>query len=299
MEYSTIGQKIHSGRIVELFIEKSPSIPEHCSNRLRLIIIEKGSVIISGPGGRSFIEAPALFCINNKETISIGENDNLVLRTIYFSPVIINSKFGDTVLNKREYGQLTHTETQDLRWLNPFVQKEDLKKRYIKLGVSSARTILKLSDLMENELKEQPDPFWPCRSRSFFLEILYSIYHLKNRYDIFKSEIDVKEGFFEKILVYLHSNYMEDITLHSLTQKFNLNRTKINKMFTNVTGQAVITYLINFRIKLACFILRDTKRPVKEIAYQTGFNDLSNFGRMFKKVTNYSPSQYREEYNWM
>lgn len=128
---------------------------------------------------------------------------------------------------------------------------------------------------------------------------MFSINNYQTKYKSFKSEIETDSDKFECIILYLHNNYMQDISIDFLVKKFSINRTYINDLFIQNTGKSIIKYLIELRIKLACLVLRDTLRPRNEVAYQSGFNDVTNFGRAFKKAIKLTPSQYREKYNWM
>lgn len=64
-------------------------------------------------------------------------------------------------------------------------------------------------------------------------------------------------------------------------------------------GKTVIQYLIGLRIRFACFLLRDTTVPVKELVWRSGFNDLAHFNRTFKRITSMTPLEYRKEYCFM
>ncbi len=299
MDFTTNGKEIHKGRIVPLFIDDENIIFENHKSTFRLLVVESGSVLLELNNNMVFVESPAIFCINNRDILTIKKEASLDIKTIYFKPEIINSRFGENFLTEEEISELSFTESQDHRWLNPFYFDNEEISRYVKLGPSSLKKLLTSCESLSRELSTQPDGFWPCRSRSIFLEILFSIHNMQRTYDSFKNTISGDTGFLENIMLFLHTNYMEDISLTMLVEKFSINRTKINDMFINTTGKSVIKYLIDLRIKLACLILRDTLRPIKEVAYQTGFKDTTHFGRTFKKVIELNPTQYREEYNWM
>jgi len=243
MDYSQIGKVIYPGRIVELYTESNTPLVEQCKDRFRMLILEKGSFILSVNDQQILLEAPSFFCINSKDKVLIGSREEVSYRVIYFSPVIINSKFDDSVVFGRDFSQLTHTETQDLIWLNPFLSEERVKDSFIKSGPTSLKKVLHLYGLMEAELEEQPDYFWPCRSRSFFLEILYTLHRFQSRFKDLKREVHWKDSQVDNILVYLHTHYHQSITLTSLVEKFNMNRTKLNNLVVKATGKPVITYL--------------------------------------------------------
>lgn len=56
-----------------------------------------------------------------------------------------------------------------------------------------------------------------------------------------------------------------------------------------------IEYVIQFRLRKAAELLQHSTLPVLEIAAQSGFNNLSNFNRQFKKYYQLTPSQYRKK----
>ena len=56
-------------------------------------------------------------------------------------------------------------------------------------------------------------------------------------------------------------------------------------------------YLSDERTQRATRLLCEEALPITEIAYQSGFQSISNFNRVFNKITHYSPSEYRKKYN--
>lgn len=299
MDFTTIGLEIHKGRIVPLYINNENRVLENHTSSFRLLVVESGTILLELNNKTFFVESPAIFCVNNRDSLTIKKEVNLKLKTIYFKPEIINSRFGDNFLTDREISKLSFTESQDHRWLNPFYFDNQEISRYVKLGPSSIQKLLISCESLTGELNNQPDGFWPCRSRSIFLEMLFLVHNMQTTYDSFKNSISEDSGYLENIMIFLHTNYKEDISLPMLVEKFSINRTKINEMFIKTTGKSVIKYLIDLRIKLACLILRDTLRPIKEVAYQSGFKDTTHFGRTFKKIIELNPSQYRQEFSWM
>ena len=79
---------------------------------------------------------------------------------------------------------------------------------------------------------------------------------------------------------------MEDIAKKVVMDKFCLLKT-----YKKVTGVTPIQFLINYRIEYACFLLKQGYR-INEVAYECGFNDISNFSVRFKKVIGVPPSKF-------
>ncbi len=67
----------------------------------------------------------------------------------------------------------------------------------------------------------------------------------------------------------------------------------IRHEFKKHYGVSPIQYLINRRMEYAKHLLNTSGMSVKQIAYQCGFENEYYFSRIFKKLTGYSPSQYR------
>ncbi|MZL71105.1 helix-turn-helix domain-containing protein [[Ruminococcus] torques] len=60
-------------------------------------------------------------------------------------------------------------------------------------------------------------------------------------------------------------------------------------------GLGAIEYLNQVRIRSACDLLRNTDRSISDIAFDTGFHNLSNFNRQFRTKVGCSPQTYRKE----
>jgi AraC family L-rhamnose operon regulatory protein RhaS len=161
------------------------------------------------------------------------------------------------------------------------------------------RSLQQLFVRLANELEEQKDGFWSCRSRSYLIEILFLLQRIFLVPDP-DSEILLNNNseFVGQAMLFLHANYSRKITMVELSRRLNMNRTTLNERFREETGMTATTYLIDLRIRLACQMLRDTLIPVSEIASRVGFNDTAHFTRTFRKLTLCSPSDYRQSNSW-
>ena len=68
-------------------------------------------------------------------------------------------------------------------------------------------------------------------------------------------------------------------------------------IFKQQTGTSCIEFIIQARLNAACEELRNSVKPVLEIATDVGFNNLSNFNRQFKHYYDQTPSQYRKTHS--
>jgi AraC-like DNA-binding protein len=85
----------------------------------------------------------------------------------------------------------------------------------------------------------------------------------------------------------------EPLPLSALAGSVGLSPFHFLRVFRSVTGTTPHQYLIGARLRLAVRMLLDTQLPVTQIAYDVGFQDLSNFVNTFRRVIGCSPGAYR------
>lgn len=95
---------------------------------------------------------------------------------------------------------------------------------------------------------------------------------------------------------YIGQNYMKDLTLTQLAKKYHLSKYYLSHLFKKTTGYAPIEYLNMYRLAIARNLLVESGLTVSEICRKTGFSDLSNFCRSFKKHFGCSPTVYRKKF---
>ncbi|MBZ2199531.1 AraC family transcriptional regulator [Occultella gossypii] len=97
------------------------------------------------------------------------------------------------------------------------------------------------------------------------------------------------------VRAWLDQHYLEQHSLGSLAERAHLERTYFSTRFSQVVGMSFSEYVIRLRIRYAAGLLQTTERTVSEISRASGFRDLSNFGRAFKRLTGVAPRQFRRE----
>lgn len=101
----------------------------------------------------------------------------------------------------------------------------------------------------------------------------------------------------QKALEYIYLNYGSKISIQELADYVNFSPSRFSALFKKSFGLFPLQYIINYRIKRACDLLRHTDISITEIANMVGFEDSLYFSRIFKKQTGFSPSQYRNSMN--
>ncbi len=84
-----------------------------------------------------------------------------------------------------------------------------------------------------------------------------------------------------------------DLSLEHLCRLHHYNSKYVSRRFREVTGINFSEYLQNCRIHHACNLLKETDRPIHEIATGVGYRDAMYFSKVFRKCVGRSPSDYR------
>lgn len=92
---------------------------------------------------------------------------------------------------------------------------------------------------------------------------------------------------------YMTEHFSEPISLDDIAKKFVLNKYYLLRLYKKTTGFTPIQFLIDYRIKCACELLKQGY-SVNEAAYACGFNDIPNFSMRFKKKMNVSPNKFKK-----
>lgn len=100
----------------------------------------------------------------------------------------------------------------------------------------------------------------------------------------------------KKVDQYLREHFREEVRLKDLADLVGMSEVGFSRFFRMRTGVPMSAYLINIRIGHATRMLIDTTDNISEIAYSCGFNNISNFNRIFLKSKNLTPLQFRRMY---
>lgn len=99
-----------------------------------------------------------------------------------------------------------------------------------------------------------------------------------------------------KVLDYLMSEFRNPIRLEAIAALASMAPTAFCRYFKSRTNKTVISFVNELRVGYAHKLLMETPRTITDIAYECGFNNVSNFYRQFQAITGRSPLQYRREY---
>ncbi len=122
-----------------------------------------------------------------------------------------------------------------------------------------------------------------------FLSSFLFINHFKNF--LYEKE----HNFIDQVIDFLKSNLSKNYTLKEISEKFGFSISHFSYLFRNRSGYAPLEYFSILKIQRACQYLDFTDMRIKEIAAKLGYDDPYYFSRVFHKIMNMSPVDYRQK----
>ncbi|MCL1938654.1 MAG: AraC family transcriptional regulator [Candidatus Azobacteroides sp.] len=201
----------------------------------------------------------------------VEENNHVV--TIQFSDKLLNFP----ILEKRLFNNIKNLLLESQRGL-VFSEKTQIaiKEKILKLTkMQGFQTVLEFLSIL-NELAVSDR------------RVLVS-----NQYD---SQLVVRTSKSRRITMvcdYIERNYANPLNLCDVASIVNMSESAFSHFFKKRTNTSFKDYLTTVRISHACQLLTKTTHSVSEICFACGFNNVSNFIRIFKKKKGQRPSEYR------
>ena len=100
-----------------------------------------------------------------------------------------------------------------------------------------------------------------------------------------------------RVKKYISDNYMYELRLKSLADLANMSESAFCRFFKLHTGRRLSDYIIDIRLGYATRLLIDTTETIAEISFKCGYNNMSNFNRIFKRKKGCSPTEFRNSHH--
>lgn len=101
----------------------------------------------------------------------------------------------------------------------------------------------------------------------------------------------------KKVINYISENYNKNISLVDLAAISYMTTNSFCRYFKNRTGKTAFQFIREFRINKACQMLINGEKNISQICFDTGFNSLSSFNRVFKSLKQISATEYKSKYS--
>jgi AraC-like DNA-binding protein len=108
--------------------------------------------------------------------------------------------------------------------------------------------------------------------------------------------MDADDDRINKIYEYSLSNFREKISLKEIAEVANMSENSFCRYFKSRTRKTFMQFLIEIRVGHACKLLIENKMNIKQIYYESGFNNVTSFHKYFKIITGKSPLMYQRQF---
>ena len=92
---------------------------------------------------------------------------------------------------------------------------------------------------------------------------------------------------------YIFAHYGRELSLEEVAEHLGMKPTYFSRVFKQATGRSFVEFVNRLRISKSCELLADGDRPVTQVCFESGFNNISNFNRRFQQLKGMTPSHYR------
>lgn len=251
----------------------------HCHDCLEINYIEKGTGHYVIEDKTYPIQEGDIFIINNSEKHIAVHNGELTMLVIVFDPKFVWE-------NPEEYNHLKPFFHRGTSFSNR-IRRED--ENYTRLCTCFSQ--------IHEEYSLKNDG-WQLIIRAtlmLFLALTYR-YYLHNHE--LGEDVQAFRKSYERIrtlVEYINAHFSDPLTLEGLAEKALMNKTYLSTYFKDVMKINVFEYIEQVRINHACMLLKTTSLPITDISLDSGFNSVSYFNRIFKRIVGAAPSTYRKK----
>jgi AraC-like DNA-binding protein len=92
---------------------------------------------------------------------------------------------------------------------------------------------------------------------------------------------------------YIEEHSGEELSLTKVASVVNMNANYLSENFKQVTGVNFVAYVARTRFANACDLMRNSNLRITDVAFAAGFQSLSQFNRVFRRLSGKSPTQFR------
>jgi AraC-like DNA-binding protein len=234
-----------------------------------------------------------------------GSGDYLLL--LLKTPAIFTFNGSDTIMGPDSFILYSENTPQYYRaygpqfsndWFHFKLQAED-EAMFSRLGIPQNRVIhigeLSELSLMINNLCYEA--YSSNRFKSEVIELYMRLFFIKLSNRIHDSSSEAASTHYNKMSIIrtkIYNQPYNNWTIEGLSHELTMSRSSFQHLYKAIFGVSPITDVIQSRIEHAKYLLSTTDTSIKKISEMCGYNNEIHFMRQFKKQTNLTPTEYRE-----
>jgi len=253
-------------------------ISNHYHNELEFFFMSHGSAIITLDDVSHYIEADQFILILPGTAHSVHSVD-----TKPFFYHLVNFDIKILKNNAKSISDILYYSKTDNRVANlEYIIKKDSQR---------GKLIIELFRMLVDLLKKKPFAYEV--GVMGYLDLI--IFNIINSTSVYENENKTNTNELQPALEYIANNYMHPISLDTLANISAMSKYYFIRLFSKTFGMTPIEYINKVRMDRACDLLASEEdMRILEIALAVGFNDLSYFNRLFKRIVGIPPAKYRQ-----
>ncbi|MGH2642677.1 MAG: AraC family transcriptional regulator [Chitinophagaceae bacterium] len=159
---------------------------------------------------------------------------------------------------------------------------------------------IKFDHYIANEIKKNQIELLklpPFKKLMLFLQLLNDLAKASEFRTLSEDQLsftDIPNSRINKLFAFVKDSYSEKITLSRISGLVNMSEGAFSRFFSQAMGKPFFSFLNEYRINMACKMLRESDLQASEIGYSCGYDCLQFFYRQFAKYIHCSPQEYRK-----
>lgn len=252
-------------------------IPWHWHEEMEIVYIESGQMNIKIPSASFLLKKGDCIIINSNVLHYAAATMECKLRSLVFSPALINGN-GESVFAKK--------------YMDPLLTCNNFSHYFLK-----AETAENVTEWFNGAFEALAED---CYGYEFIVReklsriclFLYS--ELNPQQDLQNVPLNQDNLRIRKMLAYIHENFADAISLSEISNAANISERECLRCFKKTIQLSPIQYLLKYRVMQGAeMLLINPEDSISEIASLCGFESPSNFSKIFKRFYNCTPREYK------
>jgi AraC-like DNA-binding protein len=268
-------------------IKPGTVIHPHSHEFVELVYVHEGRAVHQHRGQESEIQEGDVFIIEPDSIHSYSVQPDAAPVKVY------NLLFQPTLLTHELKAMMQYSSFVGFFFFEPFLRQHSGLHYYLQL-----KSLVKIEvEMILRRIQEEyagKKIGYQIRVKAQLIDLLVL---LSRSYE--KKEVSLAQGKYsdeeiiQQICHFIEKYSAQDLTLEQISKLSGMSQSSFVSKFKKYTGQTMVEYRNNIRIKISQNLLKQTKLSITEIALEVGFHNFSHFNKMFKHKTGCSPKAFR------
>lgn len=150
-------------------------------------------------------------------------------------------------------------------------------------------------DIMRECREKQP--YYESSVRGYLHSLVVEMIRLAEDRDHSLYKLKLNE-YVRSALSYINEHYMDELRMEDIAQASGLSESHFRRVFEDVMHMKPLDYINLVRVDKACVMMAQKDLSMEELSFRVGYQSQSTFNRNFKRLTGYSPMQWRRRENY-